>query len=288
MKKGILNIVLALSLVVAGMSGTKLGVKAAEAEGPSYNWEVTYTGKAFTSTYDENAAVLKNAMPGDIIIYSVDYINGSEYESADFYMSADVVKSLEDGAKAQGGAYSFRIIKNKDTASEEKLFDSETVGGDATESVGLNQVSGKDGAYFALGSVKKGDRGNVTVEITLDGDSQTNNYMAAKANLNIKFGAEDSSSAKYSKTVKETKTTTSTVNQYVPVSEKKSIVKQVIKTLDNGTEVVSIDESQVPLANPQTGDSIIPFAVCLFMFLLGMSLIGFYIKLMMDRKKEVA
>ena len=288
MKKGLFNLVLALTLVVAGFTGVKETSKAAESDGLSYSWNVTYNGTAFESNYDINAAKIKNAMPGDTITYSVKYINATA-ESTDFYMNADVVKSLEDTSGAQGGAYSFKIINN-----EETLFDSETVGGDADEVVGLNQVSGHEGAYFSLGSIPAGGSGVVTITITLDGNSQTNAYMATQANLNIKFGAEPTESAKYSKTETNKVTKVNTITKNVPVSEKRSIVKKILKTLENGTEVVSIDDSDVPLAggdnagNPQTGDSILPFAVCGVMFIIGMGLIGCYAVLMLNKKKEVA
>lgn len=297
MKKNLLNFVLALTLVSAGFMADFSTAAANEADGLSYNWDVTYSGKSFSSTYDSEAAKIKNAMPGDTITYSVKYINGSE-ESADFYMNADVVKSLEETSKGEGGAYSFKITNN-----DEVIFDSETVGGDVTEAVGLNQVNGKEGAYFALGSVPVNGSGTVEVLISLDGTSQTNNYMAATANLDIVFGAEATTTAKYSKTVINKITKENKRYEYVPVSETKTTTKQVVKTLDTGTEVVAIDESEIPLSGdtksitdpsvplavgPQTGDSIIPFAICMVMLVVGIGLIGWYIKLMRDKKKEVA
>lgn len=297
MKKNLLNFVLALTLVSAGFMADFSTAAAKEADGLSYNWDVTYSGKSFSSTYDSEAAKIKNAMPGDTITYSVKYINGSE-ESADFYMNADVVKSLEETSKGEGGAYSFKITNN-----DEVIFDSETVGGDVTEAVGLNQVNGKEGAYFALGSVPVNGSGTVEVLISLDGTSQTNNYMAATANLDIVFGAEATTTAKYSKTVINKITKENKRYEYVPVSETKTTTKQVVKTLDTGTEVVAIDESEIPLSGdtksitdpsvplavgPQTGDSIIPFAICMVMLVVGIGLIGWYIKLMRDKKKEVA
>ena len=297
MKKKLLNLVLALTLVTAGLATGFSTAAAKEADGLSYNWDVTYSGKSFTSTYDSEAAKIKNAMPGDTITYSVKYINSST-ESADFYMNADVVKSLEQTSKGEGGAYSFKITNN-----DEIIFDSETVGGDVTEAVGLNQVNGKEGAYFALGSVPVNGSGTVSVLITLDGTSQTNNYMAATANLNIVFGAEATSTAKYSKTIIKKIPKEDKRYQYVTVNETKPGIKQVSKTNNGETEVVAIDDSAIPLSGdtktitdpsiplasgPQTGDSIIPFVICGAMLVLGIGLIGLYIKLTLSKNKEVA
>lgn len=297
MKKYLLNLVLALTLVTAGLTTGFSTAAAKEADGLSYNWDVTYNGGSFSSTYNSEAAKIKNAMPGDTITYSVKYINGTS-ESADFYMNADVVRSLEQTSKGEGGAYSFKITNN-----DEVIFDSETVGGDVIEAVGLNQVDGKEGAYFALGSVPANGFGTVSVLIALDGKSQTNNYMAATANLDIVFGAEATTTAKYSKTEYKKVTKTGTSYQYVPVTETKTSTMPVVKTLDNGTEVVAIDDSEIPLsgdtktildpntplaAGPQTGDSLIPLLICGAMLVIGIGLIGWYIKLMLDKKKEVA
>ena len=134
MKKKILNVVLALTLVM-GFNNTAIISNAAE-DSLSYSWDVTYNGKNFTSTYDSSKAAIQNVMPGDTITYTVNYINGTN-EATDFYMNADVIKTLEDTSVAEGGAYSFKITNNGET-----IFDSETVGGDAEEVVGLKQVKG--------------------------------------------------------------------------------------------------------------------------------------------------
>lgn len=282
MKKKYIYAVCALTLIF-GTIGVKTDVKAAT-DNLRYDWDVSYNGSSFSSTYDSEDAVISNAMPGDTITYSVTYTNLSS-ESADFYMNADVISSLENNSNANGGAYSFKILNN-DTV----LFDSETVGGDVKDVVGLNQINGNEGAYFSLGSVDKDDAGTVYIYIALDGNSQTNNYMASFANLEVKFGAEATSNAQYNKKIVNKITKTNTTTKYSNISEKKSIVKQVVKTLDNGTEIVTIDDSDVPLAggNPATGDSVLPDVICGIMFLLGLALIGWYIKLMVDKKKEVA
>ncbi len=271
MKRLYLNMVLALTLVATSFTANKIN---AQAETAGIGWEVTYDGSKITSSYDAANCKISNVMPGDTIEYTVQYNNASG-EEANFYMNADVVKSLEEGSEATGGAYSYKITYS---GSETPLFDSETVGGDADAAiakVGLDQVNGNEGSYFSLGSLSNGDHGTVTVAITLDGNSQTNAYMATLAELEIKFGAEPTSSAREGETVEKRNT----------------VVKRVVNTLDGGTEVVIIDDDTIPLAggdNPLTGDSIMPLLLCGAFLFFGLILIVWYFVMTRNKKEEVA
>ncbi len=309
MKKKYFNLILALTIVAAGMFGTKFD-SCAETEG--LKWDVTYTGKGFDSTYDIKNATIENALPGDVVNYKIDYINNSGEEAA-FYMNADIVKTLEDGSKASGGAYSYKILNSN---SEKPIIDSETIGGDATTAIGLDQANGKKGAYFSLGKLADGKSGTVTIEIALDGNTQNNSYMSTLGKINVQFGAEATKTGPVTiynhvdrvnvidkviyRTIKETKT--------VPRD------KTIEKTLDNGTEVVVITDDEVPLSGekkikniinkpgttiaddpvplaggtPKTGDSIVPLAICLIMMVAGIVLIVWYFKLAKNKNKEEA
>ncbi|SCZ80996.1 hypothetical protein [Pseudobutyrivibrio xylanivorans] len=285
MKKTIFNIVLALTLVTAGISGLKLN---ANAETIPRGWTVTYTGMdedknpVFTSTYSSDYREIDNAMPGDTIEYTITYVNATD-EEADFYMNANVLDSLEDGNS--GGAYSYRITNN-----DKDLFNSNTVGGDGAAVVGLKQVSGNSGLYFSLGTVGKKSAtthsGKVKVLIQLDGDSQLNSYGNKDASLEFFFKAEPTSSAVEKRTTTIVKQ--QEMSKEVSVSQQKSIVKQIVKTLDNGTEIVEIDDDNVPLAGPATGDSILPSAICSVMFALGMCLIFYSVAISINKKRREA
>ncbi len=271
MKRLYLNMVLALTLVATSFTANKID---AQAETAGIGWEVTYDGSKITSSYDAANCKISNVMPGDTIEYTVQYNNASGAE-ANFYMNADVVKSLEKGSEATGGAYSYKITQS---GNEIPLFDSETVGGDADAAiakVGLDQVNGNEGSYFSLGSLADKASGSVTVSITLDGNSQTNAYMATLAELEIKFGAEPTSSAREGDTVEK----------------HNSVVKRVVNTLDGGTEVVIIDDDTIPLAggdNPLTGDSIMPLVICGAFLFFGLILIVWYFVMTRNKKEEVA
>ena len=289
MKKNYLNIALALAVAIAGFTGFSID---ANAETEKVEWSVTYNGSGFDSTYSADKASLSNAMPGDTIEFSVDYINGTDGD-ANFYMSADVLKSLEEGADATGGAYSYKIISSN---FEKPIFDSETVGGDAEDVIGLAQVSSGEGAYFSLGTLSAGKSGTVTVSIALDGNSQDNAYMSTLAQLEIRFGAEPTADLEENKTIYETITKTNSIVNKIVNHDKQTIVKQVAKTLGDGTQIVIIDEDKVPTSgstvigggNPRTGDSIVPLMACGFALVIGLLLILWYFKMTKDEKEEVA
>lgn len=264
MKKKLINIVLALTVVIAGFAGTNITAAADEV---GVGWTVSYTGSSIQSDYQEkygsSNATISSAMPGDTLYYEVTYKNNSG-SAASFYMNANVVETLEAGSEASGGAYSYTITNNGST-----IFNSNTVGGDNTTTVGLEQVKKGESSYLSLGSVANGASGVVRVSVILDGNTQDNSYMSTLASLNIQFGAEAT----------KTETTTNT------------IVKSVVTVLEDGTEVVIIDDDDVPLTsggNPQTGDSIIPIIVCTIALVLGLMLIVWYFIMTKNQRREEA
>ncbi len=313
MKKKYFNLVLALTIVVAGIMGATISSNAETSES---GWEVSFNGKGFDSDYAKNKSNINNAMPGDTVNYAIKYTNSSKNEAA-FYMNADVVKTLEDGSKASGGAYSYKIT-NEIAGKTSTIIDSETVGGDPSEVIGLDQVNGKGGTYFSLGKLGVNESGSVKIEVLLDGNSQTNDYMSTLAKINVKFGAESTKPVENHVTVynyiERIHPIEKIVNKTEKVTRYEKDNKEIVKTLDNGTQVVVINDDEVPLAgikrikdiinkpdsgitiedeptplaggSPRTGDSIIPLAICLIMLVAGISLIIWYFKLTKNNKEE--
>lgn len=284
MKKKYMNIVLALTLVAAGFIGLKTEALADTLD--PVTWTVTYDGTdTFGTTYDAETAKVTGAMPGDTITYEVTYKNAST-EAANFYMDANVVKTLEEGNDATGGAYTYRILSDKSTTP---LFDSETVGGDNEDVQGLMQVNGNEDAYFDLGTLAVGDSGKVTVIIVLDGNTQSNSYMGALGQLNILFAAEPESNDNEGIVITKTITKTNTVFNQIVNHSKQKVSKKVERTLPNGTQIVVIEDEDTPLfgENPLTGDSIVPLVFCGITLLLGLFLIFMYFR-MTRNNKEVA
>ncbi|MBE5911508.1 hypothetical protein [Pseudobutyrivibrio sp.] len=275
MKKKILNMVLALALTMAGLMGTGFSSSAST---QTTGWDVTYDGKGITSSYDVSKSTITSVMPGDTVIFNVDYKNTSD-KSADFYLSTDIINSLEekniDGSAANisGGAYSYELSYTLNGTTT-IIYNSETLGGDNTTVLGLNQIQGTlkngEGTYFDVGIVPAGGMGTVKIEIALDGNSQDNSYMEKLASLDVRFGVENVEPA-----------TTNTV------TENKS--RTVVYEVPGGTEVILIDEGVVPTsANPQTGDSPLPIIICSAMMLLGIGLILWYFLLTKNKREKVA
>jgi len=286
MKNKILNLVLALAITVAGLTWTGDVVLAKE---KAVSWDVTYTDNKLVSTYEVAKSTITDMMPGDTIKFSVAYKN-AENKSVDFYLSTDVLNSLEDKAAdgsvsdgASGGAYSYKI-SNLVNGETKVIFDSKILGGESSVK-GLNQVKSNlpDGKspYFELGVLPAGSKenpssGTVEIVIELDGNSQDNSYMYKLATLDLKFGVE------------ETKTSTNETNVVDNV-----VTKNVVYTLPGEQQVVVIDDPSIPLdggilGTPATGDSLVPVIGCSIGLLVGLMLIGCYFIVVKKNREEVA
>ena len=276
MKKKIINIVLALAVAAAGLMATNI---TSFASTQTTGWDVSYDGNGLSSNYDVNKSTITSVMPGDTVVFEVNYKNDSS-AAADFYLSTDIITSLEeknaDGSAASisGGAYSYTISYILDGATN-TLYDSTTVGGDNTTVIGLKQVQGNldsnQNTFFSVGRVTNGKAGTVVIEIKLDGNSQDNAYMQKLAELDVKFGVEAVSTAVAENVVTTTET------------------KSVVYTIPGGTEVVVLEEPAIPLANnPITGDAVLPIFICGSMLILGLLLIVFYFWLSKKQREKVA
>ena len=267
MKKRIGSLFLALAITGVGiMLNTSLVNAATQTTG----WTVTYDGGKFVSDYDISKSTITSAMPGDTISYEVNYKNASGTTS-DFYVSTDVINSLEEKSigggqsNAVGGAYTYKLsykVGNQETV----IHDSETVGGDNNTVVGLKQAVGNIESgkvpYFNVGRLNNGQTGTIIITVKLDGNSQDNNYMEKLATLDLKFGAE-----KVPKPQNNVVTNTS--------------VNHVVYTTPGGVQVVAIDEPKVPQSggNPVTGDSILPIIICTMAMVLGIILVVIYFRM---------
>ena len=288
MKTKYINIILALSLVVAGAMTPAAQVQAKDH--PAVKWDVTYSKStignkgSLTSTYNSNAEEIlkakesiKKVMPGDKITYEATCINASD-SSADFYLTTDIVKSLEDGKDASGGAYTYELYYLPDGVTDKAnatyIYNDELVGGDDT---GLHQIkerkedglSDSEKTFFRVATITAGHNGKVVLEISLDGNSQDSSYMSALANINMEFGVEETPVPGIADRVINTSKTVRVVNK-VPA----------------GSEIVKINDPTMPLAGggPATGDELIPVIACSLGLLLGILIIISYFAV--ERKQE--
>ena len=153
----------------------------AYAETESVSWNVTYSAeKQMVSDYNQESVnqALSHMQPGDSFTMKVNLRNLSD-TSTDWYMTSEAIKTLEEGASASGGAYTYALKYNGN-----EIYRSNTVGGDNSQ--GFKEISGVTGKWF------DGDTGVVSIEMSLDGETQDNAYMNTLGKLNVVFAVEDS------------------------------------------------------------------------------------------------
>lgn len=164
------------------------------------NWQVTFTkDKKMESNFStaEIDDVLYEMQPGDNAIIQV-AIRNTNKETTDWYMSNDVLRSLEDTVDvASGGAYSYRLTYTGPNGREQTLFDSENVGGEGENKagVGLNAATDALDEYFFLDTLKQNQAGRVALEVVLEGETQGNSYQSTLADLEMRFAVEEVSAS---------------------------------------------------------------------------------------------
>lgn len=188
MKKRIFSLLLTLGL----LSMLTVPVFADTIQG-SANWQVTFTANSKMesnfSTADLDEAVY-SMQPGDKAVITLGLQNSNK-TATDWYMTNKVLSSLEDSASAQGGAYTYVLTYHDKDGNATTLFSSDTVGGDSTTGgEGLHGATGALEDYFYLDTLKSGEKGSITLEVGLDGETQGNSYQNTLADLQMNFAVE--------------------------------------------------------------------------------------------------
>ncbi len=190
MKKRIAFLLLALLFVIS---------PAARAAADHYEgregWSVEYTPEfelvSNFRTADYNDPVL-GLQPGDDITFTVHLANNSG-EAADWYMTNEVLHSLEDRtASAAGGAYTY-VLRFEDSDGENRLlYSSDTVGGDFVGQAGegLHEATDALKDYFFLSQILPGQTAIVTLNVSLDGETQGNGYQRTLGDLQMNFAVQ--------------------------------------------------------------------------------------------------
>ena len=163
-------------------------------------WSVTFTNEKKMVSNFKNSDLrdsIDMLQPGDNVILTLSLKNENSTDT-DWYMSNEVIESLEDSTDvanvASGGAYTYKLNYKAPGGSVTTLFDSDAVGGEdedggAGES-GLHQATNALEDWFFLGTLSKGQSGQITLEVALDGDTQGNDYQNTLAELNMNFAVE--------------------------------------------------------------------------------------------------
>lgn len=186
MKKRILCLVMAVFMA----AGTSITAFAEKIQGNT-DWVVSFDGKKMNSNFtssDMNAEVYK-LLPGDSMELQIGIRNTSQGET-DWYMTNEIIQSLEDSqSAADGGAYTYRLTYLDHKQKETVLFSSEKIGGEGTED-GLEQATEAMEDYFYLDRLGTGQAGSVHLTVSLDGETQSNGYQDTLAKLQMDFAVE--------------------------------------------------------------------------------------------------
>ena len=180
------------------------------------SWSVTYTsGGSLVDDYSATqfATDVKGMQPGDSIKMKITLKHDND-QAGDWYMSNEVIKSLEEGS-ATGSAYGYRLTYQGPTVSS-TLYDSSAVGG--TGSKGLTDATEGLQDYFFLEGLSKGQTATVELVVTLDGETEGNDYFSTLAQLKMKFAVDPQTSGTTRKVVKTGDETTSLFPYYVAMA----------------------------------------------------------------------
>lgn len=190
MRKKVLCLVMTGAVIAGTMTvGTGTTVYAEDFTSQG-DWSVTFNGEGMESSFSsqEMADEIYGILPGDSIELKVNVQNDSR-EDTDWYMSNEVIKSLEEGSTAQGGAYGYQLRYVNAAGEETVLFDSDTIGGDEGEEA-LQEVTGSLEDYFYLDRLGSDQGGTVYLTVALDGETQGNDYQNTLAQLQMNFATE--------------------------------------------------------------------------------------------------
>lgn len=188
MKKRYRGLVLAAFLLF----GSTLTVSAEDFVGND-NWKAEFTGDKLESSFTSEgfADEIKDLQPGDSILIKIAVKNSSGRET-NWYVSNEVLRSLEDGSPANGGAYTYRLAWERG-GEEDVLFNSETVGGEneQSERQGLHgATSGLEDSFY-LDTLGSGEEGEISLRVALDGETQGNDYQNTLARLRLNLAVEE-------------------------------------------------------------------------------------------------
>lgn len=132
--------------------------------------------------------------PGDYTDIAID-IKNENTETVDWYMTNEVLKTLEDtrdAAALSGGAYTYVLTYTSDAGEEKTLFSSDIVGGDNVSEAGegLHEATDALDEWFYLDTLGTDEGGVLTLRVALDGETQGNDYQDTLAELQMQFAVE--------------------------------------------------------------------------------------------------
>lgn len=189
MKKKILCLAMAAAMTICAPTAA-----FAEEYTGADHWTVEFDGEKVNSNFTsaEMADEVYGILPGDIMQLQVAVVNDSDGQT-DWYMSNEILKSLEEGSTAEGGAYTYILSYTDPSGEETELYSSDTVGGEGVNASGegLQQADDALSDFFYLGRLDSGASGRVSLEVALEGETQGNDYQNTLARLQMNFAVEE-------------------------------------------------------------------------------------------------
>lgn len=129
-------------------------------------------------------------VPGSTETTEIELRNSTD-SSTNWYMSNEVLESIDDAGKsALGAAYTYTLSYRAPDGTDVVIYDSSRVGGSGSR--GLLEVNESlgDGGYIFLGNLGKNEAGTVYLTIGLNGESGINHYQTLKGTLQTAFAME--------------------------------------------------------------------------------------------------
>ena len=180
-------------LISVWMLSMTMGVHAEEFSGGA-DWKVTFDGKQMESNFksEEINDVIQQLQPGDTAKFYMSLKNNNK-ETTSWYMANDVLQSLEDSQTlAEGGAYAYVLTYVKPDGSSNQLYNSKAIGGEVVNEAGkgLHQATHALKDFFFLDELEPNAQGTVLLSVTLEGETQGNQYQDTLAKLQMNFAVE--------------------------------------------------------------------------------------------------
>ena len=185
-----------LAITVAAVGMPADSVSAETMKGDS-KWSVTFTSankmESNFKTKDIDD-VIKGMQPGDTAEITLKLSNANA-KTTNWYMENKVLHSLEDRSAnndTRGGAYTYKLTYKGADGKTKTLFDSDTVGGDdvSVAGEGLNEATDSLDEWFYLDTLASGKGGQIDLKVSLEGETQGNDYQDTLADLQMNFAVE--------------------------------------------------------------------------------------------------
>lgn len=228
-------------LLAASLSLSCAALAYAEVHKGSKDWLVEFDGSKMNSNFSssEMAEEIYSIQPGDSIELAV-AVRNSSGETTDWYMTNEVLATLEESQNvAGGGAYAYRLVYQAPDGTEDVLYDSEAIGGEGNKKAageGLHQATDSLEDFFFLGTLKSSEKGVVGLTVKLDGESQGNTYQDTLAKLQMNFAVEknrqDSGGEVQPREVTITPTPIANTVRRVLQQDSQNIIARSVKTGD--------------------------------------------------------